>query len=183
MKKIILLITCLITLNLNAQSCLEEKQKYSNIEYEALGTGLFIVQDTSITKNFTGGELVPMGILHTFGKNSHNLIDPRIFQVLQYLRGNVGPIIINDHNNYNFSGYRPQCAGIIGAHASYHKLGMAFDAHPSWVTYKELYDFIIAHECEIMQITGGFRLEHYSATPGWVHFDLGATGEFKIFKP
>jgi len=104
--------------------------------------------------------------------------------MLDALREKFGPIVVNNwHSGGRFkdSGLRHPTSK-VGAKASAHKQGKAFDCKFISAKLSDVHAFILKHPDQFPKIK---RLECLTATPTWLHFDTRETGRpgIHVFKP
>lgn len=124
-----------------------------------------------ITKNFSDVEFLPKEL---WGKDPKQLIDPCLFEIVQFLRDKFGGITINNKywgGQYNMSGLRPANA-TVGAPKSAHKKGKALDLkfNNDLIDPSGVYHYILQNQ-ELFYKMGLRRMEKIEHTPTWLHID------------
>ena len=125
-----------------------------------------------VSHNFELQEFVDPIIYRMRGDKSIELLDPKIIQIAEFIRGHFGaPVIINNwHNNgqYSESGLRRfDCC--TGAKYSQHKYGRAIDVKIKGVTDYEEIRNEIRKNFALFRLVGLTTIER--GTPTWLHCD------------
>lgn len=128
-------------------------------------------------------ELVPRQTYLEQGEEAWSLIDSRLIEVLEWVRGLVKtPLIVNSWDfggSFQYRGWRPQdCT--VGAAKSRHKRGMAVDFHSTSIPAENIRQLIARHRDRLPY---PIRLE---SKVNWVHLDLdndGSRGKIIYFNP
>lgn len=123
----------------------------------------------SLCEYFVLEELVHPAIVKWYGQEAWQLLDTRMLIVLDYLRANLGKIIINNYlwgGDYTNSGLRLD----YGGSGSAHRFGCGYDIKAADHSPEEVHAFIQEHQQHLF-ILGLRRVEHLSATPTWTHLD------------
>ena len=127
-----------------------------------------------VSKNFSAEEFLSPEYLEVFGTDAIKFVNHGLIKAAQYLRDYYDcPVIINDHEQFIYSGLRPfNCQ--IGALYSAHKFGLAIDVKaqgvPSWQVQKDVMQ-------TFQSIMFGFGIRRMELdTNGWTHLDCLYTG-------
>ena len=136
-----------------------------------------------VTENFYVDEFIPPEIYNVRGQKSIALMDVRIILACQWLREKTGRrITVNNWWNggaLDERGLRLQDTR-TGARWSQHKYGRAVDISVDGMTPKQVHEFILKHEPELIERQWITCLENHRATPTWTHMDCRYTGLDKI---
>lgn len=125
-------------------------------------------------------ELIDPEIYDSVGEDAWKLLDENALITLDKLRKKFGPIRVNDWmegGRYKESGLRRKNSP-TGARRSMHKYGKAFDCKFFHKSIQEVFEYIIENEHEFPELK---RLEHFHATPTWLHFDVKETNQSGIY--
>lgn len=133
-------------------------------------------------KNFSITELVGPEIYEYHGDHfSWFLLDQTALKVLQALREEFGPCVVNNWNSggqFKESGLRERTTK-TGAKNSAHKFGMAFDCKFKNYSADEVRKAVLENEQKWLNL-GMTRIEDGAYSPTWLHFDVIPTGMDKI---
>jgi uncharacterized protein YcbK (DUF882 family) len=136
-----------------------------------------------ISKHFKVQELVPPVIFHQYEDRSWQFIDPRLVELLDFIRDFYNrPVKINNwHLNGNRfeSGFRlPDTK--TGGQLSQHKFGRAADIHVEGMAPQQLHADILKNQ-NIFLNQGLTTVEDIAITTSWVHIDIRYTGFDHIY--
>ena len=118
---------------------------------------------------FTIHELADPSIIKELGEDlTWELLDPKLFPAIDWLRDVFGPIRINGAG-FKESGLRRKDTK-TGSPKSAHKAGQAYDLKPlsKSVTVQQMYRFVLDNESEAMS-KGITEVEDIRDTPTWFH--------------
>lgn len=129
-----------------------------------------------ISQDFHLEEFVPKLVFQTFGAKSAWFIDPRLIELVQEIRTNLGrPIHINtwmDRGPQQYRGFRPKnCT--VGSTYSQHRRGCAVDIVVDGMGNEEVFEYLCNHWAGYDKF-GLTVIENPKMTPGWTHLDLRA---------
>lgn len=133
-------------------------------------------------RHFAIQELVPRETYDARGQRAWELLDSRILKMIDLIRDDFGPVIVNNWNSggsLQYRGFRPHDA-TVGARLSQHRYGRAIDFHTPDTPLEEVYKAVLSGK--YWQITTVEDIEH---TPTWLHIDCrNHRGEgVKVVKP
>ena len=131
-----------------------------------------------LTDNFYLDEFIDPSTYAARGARSIELIDMRIVYACQFIRENLGALIVNNWataGQYKESGLRSPFTK-TGAKYSQHKYGRAADIKISGKTPSEVHAFIKANEKYFIERQWITTLEELQDTPTWTHIDCRFTG-------
>lgn len=139
-------------------------------------------------KNFAITELIGRKVYEYHGDYySWFLLDETALRVLQALRDEFGPCVVNDWNSggkFRESGLRNRYTD-TGAHNSAHKFGRAFDCKFKNYSADEVREAVLKDEKKWLDL-GLTRFEDGAYAKTWFHFDTmpnKVTGKIQIIKP
>ena len=102
----------------------------------------------------------------------HNIIQGAL--KLEVIRSLIGePLVITSW--YRPSAYNLHIGGSVG---SYHKVGMAVDFRPKYMSCNKAKIMLLPHLEEL-----GLRMENNGRKADWIHVDMGKVYKHRYFKP
>lgn len=135
-----------------------------------------------VTENFYLDEFIHPVIYAARGAKSIQLIDHRMILLAQFIRDNMGPIFINtwatggDRKNSGLRYWKEP----LGATWSQHYFGNAFDCVSPQYKPKDIHEFLLANQDQLIERGWLTTLEALKDTPTWTHVDNRYTGLSKI---
>lgn len=139
-----------------------------------------------IQSYFAIGELVSKTVAARFGQQAWSFLDPRILDVLLWLRRGLDiPLVINTPALQQ-RGYRENTCPIVAdrtrkgqLYCSAHTRGQAIDLSSGKMTAKDIRRWIRAN---IATCPHPIRLEDDRSAPTWVHIDVCNTSTTKLIE-
>ena len=126
-----------------------------------------------VSEIFILEEFVDPDTFQKFGKKSLWFIDPKIINIIQYIRMAIDkPITVNNWHTggtYQQSGFRPP-QSMIGAKMGQHRFGRAADIKCD-IPLADLFDFMTKN-FKILSSLGLTTIENIEKTPTWLHLDI-----------
>lgn len=133
---------------------------------------------------FTINELVSRQVAEKFGLQAWSFFDPRLLDVILWLREGLNIPLIANTANLQQRGYRENTCQIVSdktkknqMYCSAHTRGQAIDLSSGKMTATDIRRWIRAN---IDSCPHPIRLENDKSAPTWVHIDVCNTSDSKL---
>lgn len=137
-----------------------------------------------IQNYFAISELVSKNVASKFGNTAWSFFDPRILDVLLWLRQGLGIPLVCNTSSLQQRGLRENTSQLVSdktrkglLYLSAHTRGQALDLSSGKMTAKDIRCWIRAN---IASCPHPIRIEDDRSAPTWVHIDVCNTSEFKL---
>lgn len=136
-------------------------------------------------KHFKPYEFVPKDMYNKYGNKVMRWVNPKIVNILDYLREKYGKRIIV--NNWKWNGklqyrcLRPfDCT--VGSKMSDHKFGNAVDFNIDGLSADDVWDKIMNECVDDLKVLGLTCVEDKAMTPTWTHISVADFSEWNDVK-
>lgn len=137
-----------------------------------------------VAKYFGLAELVSAAVLKKYGSFAWSVFDPRLLDVLLWLREGLGIPLVCNTKQHQQRGFRENLCTIVKEktkagqlYLSGHTIGKAVDLSSGAMTARDIRKWIRAN---IDSCPHPIRLEDDKSAPTWVHIDVMNTTDCKL---